>query len=44
MKDYKVTCIHCEKEYVSIGKYFEDHYKNNKDEYVCLGCKAKEKK
>lgn len=37
----KVTCLECKKEYVSIGKYFEDHYRQAPDKYVCLGCNGK---
>jgi len=37
----KVICIKCGQEYVSIGKYFDDNYKDKPNEYVCLGCNAK---
>ena len=37
----KVICTECGNEYVSIGKYFEDHYAQSPDKYVCLSCNAK---
>jgi ribosomal protein L40E len=37
----KVTCMECKNVYVSIGKYFEDHYVKEPDKYICLGCNAK---
>jgi hypothetical protein len=37
----KVTCMECKNEYVSMGKYFEDHYAKEPDKYICLGCNAK---
>jgi ribosomal protein L40E len=39
----KVTCIKCGKEGVSMGKYFDDNFKDKPEEYVCLRCNAKEK-
>ena len=38
----KVTCVKCGKEFVSIGKYFDDNFKDKPEEYVCLGCNATE--
>jgi ribosomal protein L40E len=39
----KVTCVRCNKEGVSMGKYFDDNYKDKPNEYVCLKCNAEEK-
>lgn len=36
----KVICTICNKEYFSMGKYFDDDYKDKPEEYVCLGCNA----
>jgi len=40
----KVTCIKCGKEYISMGFYFVENYKDKPEEYVCMGCHAKESK
>ena len=38
--DWNVKCVICNRDLVSIGKYFEDEYKDCRDKYICLGCKA----
>lgn len=40
----KVKCTECGLDCVSIGKYFDDNYKDKPNEYVCLGCNAKKDK
>lgn len=37
----KVTCVKCKRELVSIGKYFDENYKDRPEEYVCLLCVVK---
>ncbi len=36
-----VTCIKCKRTMFTAGKYFEDNFKDNPNEYICLGCNAK---
>ena len=35
-----VVCVKCGKKFVSIGKYFDDNFKDKPDEYICLTCRT----
>lgn len=40
----KVWCTKCGLELVTMGAYYEENYRGNEDEYICLICRVKEKK